>query len=272
MARSRTLVTAAALVAGALSLSGCYGDKPASPEASGLALLSAEPIDTLETAAEKAGEAKSVRVAVEGTVSGRRIQSQGAVAFSPRLVAELTTPGPAAAPITVRLVGTTAYAQIPPEYRERAGGKTWLKADLASVAPILGFDADELTSRLQNADPAAHAKALLASGDLKVVGEETVDGARTVHYAGSTPVAKYLQNLPDEARAAVERRMQKAGAAEVRTDLWVDESYQVRKAKAVLGDSDLTMRFTDHGQPVEVAEPPAADTADLATLIQGATR
>lgn len=271
MARSRTLVTAAALVAGALALSGCYGDKPASPEANELALLRAEPVDSLETAAENAGQAKSARVAVEGTVNGRRIESQGAVAFTPRFVAELTTPGPAAVPITVRLVGTTAYAQIPPEYRERAGGKTWLKADLATAAPLLGFDADELTSRLQNADPAAHVKALLASSDLKVVGEETVDGARTVHYAGTTPVSKYLQGLAPDARTAVERRLTKLSAAEVKTHLWVDKGYQVRKATVAVGESEVAIRFTDYGQPVDVAEPPAADTADLAELLRAGT-
>jgi hypothetical protein len=267
MARSRILA-AAALVAGLLTLTGCYGDKPAADEQAptGLALLRAEPDDSVETAATTSGKAKSVRVAIDGTVNGRTIESRGVVAFNP-LAAELTTPGPAAAPVTIRLVGTSAYAQVPEEYRARTGGKSWLKADLVIVAPLIGLDPDEVTSTLQNIDPTAHAKALLAGGDLKAVGEETVDGIKTVHYAGTTPVAKYLPNVAPEARDAVERRLTSLGVTEVKTDLWVDESYQIRQAKTVLGSADLTMRFSDYDQPVDVAAPPASDTADLAALI-----
>jgi hypothetical protein len=267
MARSRTHA-AAALAAALLTLTGCYGDKPAADEQAptGLALLRAEPAESVETAATTSGKAKSVKVALDGTVNGRTIESTGVVAFNP-LAAELVTPGPAATPVTIRLVGTAAYAQIPEQFRDRAGGKGWLKADLVTVAPLIGLDPDEITSNLQNVDPSAHAKALLAGGDLKVVGEETVDGVKTVHYSGTTPVAKYLENVTPEARDAVERRLTKLGVSEVKTDLWVDESYQVRKAKAVLGSHDLTMRFTDYDQPVDVAAPPASDTADLAALL-----
>jgi hypothetical protein len=271
MARSRTL-SVSVLLAGALTLSSCYGDKPATEAPTGLALLRAEATKSLETAAETSGKARTVAVTVEGTVQGRRIDSRGVVAFGPPLAAELTTPGPAAVPITVRLLGTAAYAQIPEQYRSRAGGKTWVKADLAAAAPLIGLDADELTSQLQYADPAAHAKALLASGNLDVVGEETVDGVGTVHYAGTTPVADYLQSVTGDARQAVQRWLAKLGISEVKTDLWLDESYQVRRARAVLGEADLTARFTDYGKPVDVAAPPAADTADLASLFQGVPR
>lgn len=269
MAPSRILA-AAALVAGLLTLTGCYGDKPAAEEQAptGLALLRAEPDDSVETAATTSGKAKSVKVALDGTVNGRTIESRGVVAFNP-LAAEMTTPGPAAVPVTIRLVGTSAYAQVPQEYRARTGGKSWLKADLALMAPLIGLDPDEITSTLQNAEPTAHAKALLAGGDLKVVGEETVDGVKTVRYSGTTPVAKYLPNVRPEARDAVERRLTKLGVTEVKTDVWVDESYQIRQAKAVLGSADLTMRFSDYDQPVDVTAPPTSDTADLTALIAG---
>lgn len=267
MARSRKLA-AAALAAGLLALTGCYGDKPAAEQApTGLALLSADAEGSVRTAAETTAKAKSVRVAVDGTVNGRRVNSQGVVSFGPPLAAELTASGLTAVQVTARIVDTAAYVRIPPEFQSRAGGKGWLKADLAAAARVIGIDADELTSQLRNADPSTHAKALLASGDLKAVGEETVDGVRTVHYAGTTPVTTYLQNVDAASRAAVQRELAERGITEVRTDLWVDEKYQVRKAKAVVGKADLTVRFTDYDKPVTVVAPAAAETVDIASLI-----
>jgi len=269
MARSRKFA-AALLLAGSLALGGCYGDKPTQTDEAtdGLALLRADAKTSLQTATTKAGDTRSVTVDVEGTAAARTITSRGAINFGPPLAAELTVTGATSAPVTARILGTDAYVQIPPEFKAQTGGKNWLKADLADAARLLGADADELASQLQNADPAIHAKALLASGDLKVVGEEAVGSVRTVHYAGTTPVGSYLQNVDPDVRPAIERRLTKLGISEVKTDLWMDEQYQVRKAKVVLGSADLTLRFSDYGKPVEVVAPPAADTAELPRFLR----
>ena len=60
------------------------------------------------------------------------------------------------------------------------------------------------------------------------------------------------------------------GVKEVKTELWIDEQYQVRRARSFLNDAnDFVVNFTDFGKPVTVDVPPAAETADFAELLKG---
>jgi hypothetical protein len=128
----------------------------------------------------------------------------------------------------------------------------------------------DFTKQFEDIDPTKQVKTLLATEGVTVVGEETVNGARTVHYTVTTPVATYLGLLDAKMRAGVEQQLTKNGVKEVKIDLWVDEQYQPRRAHMVMGTmNELTVDYTDYGKPVNIETPPPAETADFAEMLKG---
>lgn len=121
--------------------------------------------------------------------------------------------------------------------------------------------------QFRNVDPTQQAKTLIASGQVKAVGQETIGGVKTVHYTGTTPLAAYLEQLDPSMRDTVQKGLASKGVTEVRTELWIDAQYQVRRCHMVMGDTDLTSDYGDYGKPVNVVEPPAAETTDLADML-----
>jgi hypothetical protein len=132
------------------------------------------------------------------------------------------------------------------------------------------MDAAQLSDQMNNMDPGKQIKAMLASNQLKAVGVDTVGGVKTVHYAGDINLEQYLDAYSTPAgRAKLKAGLVKAGLKSIKTELWVDEKYQVRKATIVSGPMDLTCTYADYGKPVNVVVPPAGETADLLELLKG---
>ncbi|WP_256331147.1 hypothetical protein [Streptomyces sp. KS_16] len=122
-------------------------------------------------------------------------------------------------------------------------------------------------------DPAAQASLLTQSDDVKKVGEETVDGVRTSHYAGVVEVADLLNErgaksaLDAERRKKVIEQYQQLGVSKLTLDIWIgpgDRTVKFReRAQAAQGPLDVSIRFFDVNKPVRVQVPPASDTVDL---------
>jgi hypothetical protein len=93
-------------------------------------------------------------------------------------------------------------------------------------------------------------KLLLAGGDVRQVGTETVRGERTTRYRGT-------------ARAA-------DGTTQT-VDLWIDgDGLLVKKTEKGEGEAGAvtqTAYYDDYGVRVSVQPPPAADTRDFRELI-----
>jgi hypothetical protein len=127
----------------------------------------------------------------------------------------------------------------------------------------------DFTKQFKDVDPTKQVKTLLATEGVTVVGEETVNGARTVHYTVTTPVATYLGQLDAKLRSGVEQQFAKQGVNEITIDLWVDEQYRPRRAGLVMGKmGDMTVDYTDYGKAVNIETPPPAETADFAELLE----
>jgi hypothetical protein len=160
--------------------------------------------------------------------------------------------------------------QLPAGETASLGGKKWLKVDLADAAKAAGMNAAQVTDQFNNLDPGKQIKAMLASNQLKAAGEDTVDGVKTVHYTGDINLEQYLDAYSTPAgRATIKAGLVKAGLKSIKTDLWVDEKYQVRKASVVSGPMDVTCTYADYGKPVNVVAPPAGETADMMELLKG---
>ena len=114
----------------------------------------------------------------------------------------------------------------------------------------------------------AYLKALLDSGSVRSVGEEQIDGVKTVHYTGSASVDAQLDRVPVESREKVKQELAKAKVTDVKYDLWVDQQQQVRRVKTSAGVLGVLVNYTDFGKPVTVATPPASETTDFIELLK----
>ncbi|MGC9667857.1 hypothetical protein ACNTMW_15040 [Planosporangium sp. 12N6] len=261
-------IALAAVALGALALAGC-GSSATSDTAkteatsSVLALLRSDAKGSLQKAGEKSGDAKSVVISMQGTTAGKKFQAKGAVALSTPVTAQLTMDDPEDGPTEVRMLGTVIYVQVPAKDRADLDGKTWMKMDLGKDSKNTG----EFARQFDDVDPRKQVKTMIDSGALSVVGEETVAGVKTVHYASTAPMSTYLAQLDPATRPEAEKAMSAQGIKEVKTDLWVDEQYLMRRSHVVLGDTDMTTDYSDYGKPVTVTEPPAAEVFDMAEML-----
>jgi hypothetical protein len=265
-------VFVAGLAVGAVALAGCAPqgkDGAASKDADVLSLLKSDPSASLQTAASKVSSAKSMSVTMTGEMMGQPVNGHGAVQFGAPAKADLVM-SMGGKDVTLRLLGTVEYIELPAGQASALGGKKWLKFDLAQAAKLAGMDASQFADQMNNMDPSKQVRAMLASKQLKAVGEETVDGVRTVHYSGTVTLEEYLDQYSTPAsRAKLKDQLTKSKLGPMKTDLWVDEKYQIHKGAIVANVMNLTYSYSDYGKPVNVVAPPAAETADLMELFKG---
>ena len=262
--KKTTVLAVSALTA--LAVTAC-GSKPGAPEQpSVLELLASDLKGSLQKTIDATDKSDSVAVTMQGTAGGENISVQGVMDLGDPVKAEMTTAGPDGTQVTVRMIGTVVYVEIPAEERASTGGKRWMKLDLAAAGEQAGMD---FTKQFEDVDPTKQVKTLLATEGVTVVGEETVNGVRTVHYTVTTPVATHLEQIDAELRSGVEQQLAKQGVKEIKIDLWVDEQYRPRRAGMDMGAmGDMTVDYTDYGKPVNIETPPPAETADFAELLQ----
>ncbi len=258
----------AAVAVTALALAGCAGTKSdeSASENDVLSLLRTEAAASLQKAADNTQKSKSVAFTMVMKTQGTTVNGSGAISYGSPLAMSMTMEMPQLGSMEVRLVDGVQYIKMPPQLQQNLGGKPWLRINLADAAEAAGIGADQLTKQLEQADPAKQIKNLLDGGKLKVVGEETVDGAKTVHYSGTLTLEDYLARTAAGDRAQLKEQLEKASVTEIVTDFWIDEKYQPRKMQLKMGLVDVASTYTDYGKPVTVTAPPAAETSDFAEL------
>jgi hypothetical protein len=157
--------------------------------------------------------------------------------------------------------GKTLYLRAP----GMPGGKSWLKADLATVSASTHIDLLQSMSQ----SPVQALQRLEAAGTVKQVGTDTIDGVQTTHFQVTNldpsklvHGAKFLN--PNDVKFGV-------------IDVWVgnDNGYVYRETVPLTLDVDgqtgtMTMQvdLSKFGEAVHVNVPPAKDTVDLTQLMQ----
>ncbi|MGC9671374.1 hypothetical protein ACNTMW_33120 [Planosporangium sp. 12N6] len=259
----------AAVAAGAVVLTAGCGPKQASSSSAPkqqpdvLTLMAKDAMGTVRKMVDTTSKSTSVEVTGKGTVAGKPISEHGVIAYGSPLQAEITATVDGMGETTVRMLGSVFYVQLPASERASMGGKSWMKMDLAQA----GASGAAMAKQLDNVNPSQQVRTLLASGAITAVGQEQVDGVKTVHYAGTAPVAKYLDQLDAASRSTVEQQLSAQGVTEITTDVWVDDKYQPRRIHTVMGTTDITGDYSNYGTPVSVVAPPASDTVDFADLM-----
>jgi hypothetical protein len=171
------------------------------------------------------------------------------------------TPGlEAASNVETIMRGGIVYFRGPGGAGDSAGGRTWLRVDLAEVAERLarleeageeGADSVNLSafSAVDFPDPSAALDFLKRSSDLTETGERTVLGKHTRLFTGTLE--------------------QKSGR--LRLSVWIDDDDLVRRVRIAGGPEqlDLTIGFKRFGVPVDARPPQGRNVRDALDVLDG---
>ncbi|MER5179661.1 hypothetical protein ABT009_15030 [Streptomyces sp. NPDC002896] len=277
-------------VSAALTTAGCdsSGDSDADDRASGHKgrgphVGSVAALRTVARTTDQADSAKVESTTIMGTTMS--LTADGALGWADGLQGTLTityTGGQVAD--TMRQLGSTSmearylhdayYARMGDRFAARAGGKHWIKYEYEALADLAGGSGAYLKDQMQNTTPNQSVKLLLASGDVRKVGEEKVRGSTTTHYSGTVDVTELAGGdsyLDDDQLADLKRQLEQAGITTEKVDIWVDDEdllvKKTEKAETTTGTVSSTAYYSDYGSQVSAEEPPAADTADFRDLV-----
>lgn len=176
-------------------------------------------------------------------------------------------------PVTMQEVvkDTTIYVTSDAFRGRLPAGRTWLSMDVAKSTKALGLDPSALSSTTQSPTDAL-ATLRASGGQVTKIGTEAIDGVATTHYTAVIDAARV---------AKVNSVLNTAYGANVTyqpVDVWIDGEDLVRRihmAFSMGGGStlpetsmDMTMTFSNYGEPVNVDVPAPAATFDMTNLAQ----
>ncbi|MDV9171230.1 hypothetical protein R6V09_14000 [Streptomyces sp. W16] len=284
--------TALASVAACGGSSGSTGSSGKDDKAVGKGTAHVSPIAALRSAEQSTDKADSAKVE-SSTVLGSlmSMDAKGNLGWSDGISGTLTmnyTGGTMAD--AMRAAGSTSmearylpdayYAKMGEKFAEQAGGKHWIKYAYDDLAKLGGSSGAYLKDQMQNSTPNQSVKLLLASGDVKKVGAESVRGQQTTHYSGTVNVADLASknsNLTASQLAGLKKQLTSAGVSTEQVDIWINAKdllvKKVEKGEMSSGEYTQTAYYSDYGVKVEATVPPASDTEDFMTLLkkQGVT-
>ncbi|MGX9888673.1 hypothetical protein [Streptomyces sp. NPDC002276] len=291
MGLSIALGTALASVA-ACSSTGSSGGDGKDDKTVGKGTAHVSPIAALRTAEQSTDKADSAKVessTVLGTLMS--MDAKGNLGWSDGISGTLTmnyTGGSMAD--AMRAAGSTSmearylpdayYAKMGEKFAAQAGGKHWIKYAYDDLAKLGGSSGAYLKDQMQNSTPNQSVKLLLASGDVKKVGTESVRGQQTTHYSGTVNVADLASknsNLTASQLDGLKKQLTSAGVSTEQVDIWINAQdllvKKVEKGEMSSGEYSQTAYYSDYGVKVEATVPPASDTEDFMSLLkkQGVT-
>ncbi|MFI9826888.1 hypothetical protein ACIHIX_04295 [Streptomyces sp. NPDC051913] len=283
------IATTTALTGLAACSSGDSGgsDKDDRTSGSGKGTTRVSPMAALRSAEKSTDAADSARVE-STTVMGSMMSmtADGALGWADGITGTVTieyTGGTLAD--SMRQLGTTSmearylpdayYAKMGEKFAAQAGGKHWIRYDYDDLADLAGGSGAYLKDQMQNTTPNQSVKLLLASGDVKKVGEEKVRGENATHYSGTVDVADLAgknSSLTASQLADLKKQLEQAGVTTETVDIWVNDQdllvKKVEKGRMATGELTQTAYYSDYGVKVSAEEPPASDTEDFKKLLE----
>lgn len=235
------------------------------------------PAAEIQAALTKAANDKTVTI--HGTISSP--QGSGTLdaqeSFGNNVEMSMTM-GLAGTQISEVMMGDTLYIKIPAMSAE-LGGKPWAKVSLGSMGS-LGSTLQSLVDSAKNTDPAAQLQPLLASGDVKKVGTDTVDGVQATHYAGTVDVAtafdssQAAKNLTPDQISQLKSMLNAAGVTDEKIDVWVGSDglpvEETISMNTTVGAEKIDLHLSGWGRPISVVAPPADQVSDITSMMGSA--
>ncbi|MFD7718358.1 hypothetical protein [Streptomyces sp. NPDC059814] len=275
-----------AVAAALTSVAACGGSD--SKNEGGAAVTRAEPIAALLAVQKKTGGANSAKV--EGTTTmgtTMAMKQTGAIDWSDGIsgALEITYTGGTMAD-TLKQAGSDGTMQaryfkdgyaanMGDAFAKQAGGKHWINYSYEDLAALSGASGDVMKDQMQNTTPDQGVKALLASGDVKKVGQEDVRGVAATHYSGTVDVAELTaknSELDATQLAAFKKQLSDAGISTEKVDIWVDKNdllvKKTERGQMKTGELNSTVFYSDYGTKVSVERPPASDSVDFSEVMK----
>ncbi|WP_299534956.1 hypothetical protein [uncultured Streptomyces sp.] len=280
-----TALAAAVLVPVAACTGGSSGGDGGADAGNGAkagGVAQAAPVAALREARKRTGETASARI--EGTMELGTVMSMeqtGALDWSDGLRGEMTITydGGTAADALKRSGGDGTlralylkdayYAHLGDAFAAGVGGRHWIRYGYADLAAAAGAGGDAVRDASRTSTPLEGVEALLASGDLRKVGEEDVRGVAATHYSGTVDVAEPAPagGLDAGELAAFRERMAAAGVTGGTVDVWLDADHlpvkKSERARTRTGTLNSTVFYSDYGVAVAAKAPAASDTVDF---------
>ncbi|MEY9962273.1 hypothetical protein ABIA33_000294 [Streptacidiphilus sp. MAP12-16] len=271
MRTTRTLCIATAMTAALAALSACSAStEKAATGAAKSAVATVADAMSLTTKTTAGYTSSKVKMTMVIPTAGTMTMS-GSMSRNP--IAVDLTMNTAQLPDGMHLLmsGATEYINMGAAGAKQFSGKHWLKIDFASLGAQGKALADSL-NKSGGQDPSTAVKLMTSSGDIKRVGQETVDGVSTTRYSGTVDIAK-LAAAADPAFKSLIDQETKLGMSTETVDMWVnDQNLPVKvheTAATAKGTMDITIQYSDFGNtPVQITVPPAGDTTDLGSLMK----
>jgi hypothetical protein len=267
-------------VALALALTACGGGSPASsgpPAAAGLTAA-----QVLAKAGENTAKAESYSFEMQMTATGdtpMEMTGHGRVQADPLAMqmqfTDFSAAGQDMSGMEMRFLENVFYMRIP-ALSGMIGDAEWLALDTTKLDELTGMGFEDLLAQVQQSDPIAQFKTLLASEDFTEVGAEEINGAPTTHYTGSLDVSKIadIVELDADMRELMMQSYEALGVSKIDYEVWLDDQFLTRKMIMTIpgsaGTQTMTMTVSDYNQPVNIEKPPAGDTVDFQELMNSA--
>ncbi|WP_030685502.1 hypothetical protein [Streptomyces sp. NRRL B-1347] len=271
--RAASAAVAALLLAGGAV--GCGTDKKSDSAGGDLS-----PAAAVKKAAKNGERLKSFSFRMKGQVPGDgRVRAEASMTAKPLAMrmkmTSLDQPGQKA---EIRLVDGGLYLGSGKPTAE-TDGKSWMKFDAKAMEKQgAGEPGGSSMSSQAEKNPAEEAAFLTGSKDVKKVGEETVDGVETTHYAGTVTLDELRADLKDEdpeKRKSRTKNIEKfadMGIEKLSMDMWIDGDDRTKQfrtqGKGDKGKFDMTITFFDVNKPVRVTAPPKGQVMDLAEMMK----
>ncbi|WP_329614455.1 hypothetical protein OG244_15840 [Streptomyces brevispora] len=256
--------------------------------ACGGTVTKAEPIAALLAVQKKTGGANSAKVEGTTTMGTQMTMKQtGSIDWSDGVsgTMDITYTGGAMADamkqsgsdgtMRTRYFKDGYAANVGDAFAKQAGGKHWISYGYEDLAALSGASGELMREQLQNTTPDRGVKALLASGDVKKVGQEDIRGVATTHYSGTVDVAELTaknSELDAAQLAAFKKQLKDSGITTEKVDIWVDGNdllvKKTERGRMTTGELNSTMFYSDYGTKVSVERPPASDTIDFSEFLQ----
>ncbi|WP_335978289.1 hypothetical protein [Streptomyces sp. CA2R106] len=183
------------------------------------------------------------------------------------------------ASMKIRYLPDAYYVDLGPAFAKKLGGKEWFRYDSDDLAKFSGASGAVAKDQLDEGNPTRTVDIVLASPDVRAVGQETVRGVPATHYRGTLDVATVTrQSTPHLTAAqfqAVRQQLTKAGITTETVDLWVSKDNlpveSASRATSKQGLLSTRVFYSDYGLKVHVAAPPASQTTDFSHLLDQAS-
>jgi hypothetical protein len=190
-----------------------------------------------------------------------------------------------------RFVNSMLYTRLPGSLASRlSNGKPWISLDVGKLSQQGDGSLQQLMTDSPS-DPSTVLGFLRGAGtQVNTIGPDTVDGAKTTHYQVVLDLDKAAQGQSAQTQQATQALEQELGTHSLPAQIWLDDQGRMRKftvdetltgtmpggaSSAAKPTGPIHFQFTavlsDFGVPVNVTAPPADQTTDLTSKLDGSS-